>query len=43
MSRGFIYVLEDGPDICKVGFSTIFPTHRQKQISGNYHRNFDKE
>jgi hypothetical protein len=39
-THGYIYVLEDESNICKIGFSRIFPTHRQKQISGNYHKDF---
>lgn len=33
MSSGYVYVLEDGPGICKVGFSTSFPTHTETNKS----------
>lgn len=40
MIKGYIYVIEDEPNICKIGFSKSFPTTRQKQISCTYHKNF---
>lgn len=38
MTKGYVYVIEDEPDICKIGFSKTFPTNRQKQISCAYHK-----
>src|SRR6185436_12947581 len=37
---GFIYVIEDEPNICKIGFSKSFPSLRHKQITCSYHKDF---
>lgn len=37
---GYIYVIEDEPNICKIGFSKYFPSLRHKQINCSYHKDF---
>lgn len=40
MGEGFIYVVEDLPDICKIGYTTKCPDQRVCQISCKYHKKF---
>lgn len=36
----YVYVIEDLPNVCKIGYSKYFPEIRQQEISIKYHRNF---
>lgn len=37
---GYLYVAEDYPNICKIGYSLYFPNKRIKTLSTNYHKDF---